>query len=159
MNPQITQMSADENTLKNNLRKSAQSADKDPETYAIIGAAMTVHRELGCGFLEAVYQDALEKEFQHLSIPYAREVKLPVFYRGELLSSYYQADFICFDSVIVELKALQRLSGVEEAQVINYLKASNLHRALLINFGSKSLQHKRLVFNLRESAQSADVKS
>ena len=156
MNPQITQMSADKNTLKSNLRESAQSAVRDPETYAIIGAAMTVHRELGCGFLEAVYQDALEKEFQHLNIPYAREVKLPVFYRGEQLNSYYQADFICFDSVIVELKALQRLSGTEEAQVINYLKASNLHRALLVNFGTKSLQHKRLVFNLRESAKSAD---
>ncbi|WP_321495209.1 GxxExxY protein [uncultured Desulfobacter sp.] len=141
-NPQITQKDAD--------------GIRDKETYAIIGAAMTVHRELGCGFLEAVYQDALEKEFQYLSIPYAREVKLPVFYRSEQLNSYYQADFICFDSVIVELKALQRLSGIEEAQVINYLKASNLNRALLINFGSKSLQNKRLVFNLRESAQSAD---
>ena len=130
--------------------------ERDKETYAIIGAAMTVHRELGSGFLEAVYQDALEKEFQHLNIPYAREVKLPVFYRGQQLNSYYQADFICFDSVIVELKALQRLSGSEEAQVINYLKASQLHRALLLNFGTKSLQHKRLVFNLRESAKSAD---
>lgn len=147
--------------MLNNPQISQRDADKirDKETYAVIGAAMTVHRELGCGFLEAVYQDALEKEFQYLSIPYAREVKLPVFYRGEQLNSYYQADFICFDSVIVELKALQKLSGTEEAQVINYLKASNLHRALLINFGSKSLQHKRLVFNLRESAQSADQKS
>ncbi len=144
-NPQITQKDAD--------------GIRDKETYAIIGAAMTVHCELGCGFLEAIYQDALEKEFQRLSIPCAREVKLPVFYRGEQLKSYYQADFICFNSVIVELKALQRLSGTEEAQVINYLKASNLHRALLLNFGTKSLQHKRLVFNLRESAQSADVKS
>ena len=130
--------------------------EKDKETYAIIGAAMTVHRELGCGFLEAVYQDALEKEFRHLNIPYAREVKLPVFYRGEQLNSYYQADFICFDSVIVELKALQCLSGKEESQVINYLKASQLHRALLLNFGTRSLQHKRLIFNLRESAKSAD---
>ncbi len=146
-NPPITQMDADENILKNNLRESAKSADKDPETYAIIGASMTVHRELGNGFLEAVYQDALEKEFQYLSIPYKREVKLPVFYRGQQLSSYYQADFICFDSIIVELKALQRLSGTEEAQVINYLKASGLHRALLLNFGVKSLQHKRLVLD------------
>ncbi|MDP8305589.1 MAG: GxxExxY protein [Candidatus Chlorobium antarcticum] len=144
-NPQITQKDAD--------------GKRDKETYSVIGAAMTVHRELGCGFLEAVYQDALEKEFQHLRIPYTREVNLPVFYRGEPLNSYYQADFICFDSVIVELKALQKLSGTEEAQVINYLKASNLHRALLLNFGSRSLQHKRLVFNLRESAQSADQKS
>jgi GxxExxY protein len=141
-NPQISQMNTDQ--------------IRDKETYAIIGAAMTVHRELGCGFLEAVYQDALEKEFQHLSIPYRREVKLPVYYRGEQLNSYYQADFVCFDSVIVELKALQRLSGTEDAQVINYLKASNLRRALLLKFGKKSLKHKRLVFNLRESAQSAD---
>ncbi len=144
-NPQITQKDAD--------------GTRDKETYAIIGAAMTVHRELGRGFLEAVYQDALEKEFQHLSIPYAKETKLPVFYRGEQLNSYYQADFICFDSVIVELKALRRLSGTEESQVINYLKAFDLQRALLLNFGTKSLQHKRLVFNLRESAQSADQKS
>jgi GxxExxY protein len=144
-NPQITQKDAD--------------GIREKETYAIIGAAMTVHRELGCGFLEAVYQDALEKESQHLNISYAREVKLPVFYRGEQINSYYQADFSCFYLVIVELKALQRLSGIEEAQVINYLKASNLHRALLLNFGSKSLQYKRLVLNLRESAQSADQKS
>jgi GxxExxY protein len=130
--------------------------DRDKETYAIIGAAMTVHRELGCGFLEAVYQDALEKEFQHLAIHYRREVKLPIYCRGERLDSYYQADFICFDSVIVELKALQRLSGTEEAQVINYIKALNLHLALLLNFGTRSLQHKRQGFNLRESAQSAD---
>jgi GxxExxY protein len=156
-NPQITQMNADGNIGNRNLRKSAQSADK--ETYAIIGAAMTVHRELGYGFLEAVYQDALEKEFQFLNIPYRRECRLPIFYRGQQLNSFYQVDFICFDSVIVELKALQQLSGTEEAQVINYLRASNLHRALLLNFGTKSLQHKRLVFNLRKSAQSADKKS
>lgn len=129
---------------------------QDNETYAIIGAAMTVHRELGSGFLEAVYQEALEKEFQYLSIPYKREVKLPVHYKGKRLNCYYQADFICFNSVIVELKALRGLSGTEEAQVINYLKASNLHRALLLNFGTKSLQYKRMVFNLHESAKSAD---
>lgn len=128
-NPQISQMNAD------NIR--------DKETYAIIGAAMTVHRELGCGFLEAVYQDALEKEFQYLGIPYEREVQLPVYYRDEQLNSYYQADFVCYDSIIVELKALQRLSGTEEAQVINYLKASNLHRALLLNFGAR-------VFNIKD---------
>ena len=71
--------------------------EKDKETYAIIGEAMTVHKELDCGFLEAVYRDALEKEFQTLNIPYSREVKLPVFYRGQPLKSYYQADFICFN--------------------------------------------------------------
>lgn len=136
--PQISQIGAD--------------VTRDKETYAVIGAAMTVHRELGCGFLEAVYQEALEKEFQCQNISFVREAKLPVFYRGEQLKSYYQADFICFDSVVVELKALQKLSGIEEAQVINYLKASHLHRGLLLNFGSQGLQYKRLVFNLRESA-------
>jgi len=117
---------------------------------------MTVHSVLGCGFLEAVYQEALEREFQFLDIPHEREKELPVLYRGKQLKTFYKADFVCFGSVIVELKALDRLSGSEESQVINYLKSSGLQKALLLNFGTKSLQHKRMVLNLRESAQSAD---
>lgn len=128
---------------------------RDEQTFAIIGAAMAVHRELGHGFLEAVYQAALEKEFSLQHIPFEREVRLPVSYRGERIAEY-QADFVCYGQVIVELKALQKLSGIEEAQVINYLKATGLNRGLLLNFGTPSLQHKRLVFNLRKSAQSAD---
>ena len=156
--PQIAQMDADsKNREKNNLRNSAESADRDPQTYAIIGAAMAVHRELGNGFLEAVYQAALEKEFCHRRIACEREKELPVHYRGEIIATY-KADFVCYGEIIVELKALQKISGVEEAQVIHYLKTSSLHRALLINFGARSLEHKRLVFNLRESAQSADEK-
>ena len=116
------------------LRKSAPSADKqDFETYSIIGAAMRVHSELGHGFLEAVYQEALEQEFQAQAISYEREKELPVHYRGRPLKAYYKVDFICFGSVIVELKALQRISGSEEAQVLNYLKASGLYKGLLIN--------------------------
>ena len=124
---------------------------KDMQTFAIIGAAMNVHSSLGSGFLESAYQEALEIEFQLQGIPYEREKSLPIYYREQLLSTVYRSDFICFGSVIVELKALQKLSGTEEAQVINYLKASNLKKALLLNFGSKSLQHKRLVLNLRSS--------
>jgi len=144
MNPQITQISADKGI-------------RDEETYAIIGAAMTVHSELGHGFLEAVYQEALEREFRLRGLPYVREKELLISYRGEPLKAIYKADFVCFGSVIVELKALQQLSGVEEAQVINYLKASGISKGLLINFGSASLQYKRLVLNLRESEKSADV--
>ena len=126
------------------------NADKiiqDTETYAIIGAAMTVHNELSSGFLEAVYQEALEKEFKIKHIPYQREEELPIFYKDEKLDTFYKADFICFEKVIVELKALKQLSGLEKAQVINYLKASGLNRALLINFGASKLQYKRLVYN------------
>ena len=89
-------------------------------------------------------------------IPFESERELPVFYRGERLNAFYKADFICYGSVIVELKALKQLSGVEEAQVINYLKASGMHRALLLNFGAQRLEYKRLVLNLSPSAQSAD---
>ena len=112
---------------------------------------MRVHRELGFGFLEAVYQEAFEKELQIQAIPYKREVELPVFYRDVRLETYYKAVFICFNTIIVELKALSNISGNEESQVINYLKAASKNKALLLNFGAKQLQYKRLVFNLRES--------
>ena len=119
----------------------------DEQTYSIIGAAMAVHRELGCGFLEAVYQEALAIEFSHLKIPFVKEQKLSVAYRGQKLATYYQADFVCHDAIIVELKAVGEFSGVHESQLINYLKASGLKRGLLINFGANSLQHKRMVYN------------
>jgi len=129
----------------------------DPRTYAVIGAAMEVHRMLGCGFLEAVYQEALALELTTRNIKFKREVPLPVAYKGQLLATGYCADFICFDSVVVELKAIAQMSGTEEAQVINYLKATGYEVGLLLNFGSRSLQHRRFVLSKSvESAKSAD---
>ena len=122
----------------------------DPQTFAIIGAAMAVHRELGHGFLETVYQEAMELELISCKIPYGRELQLPIRYQGTLLRTLYRADFVCFGNVLVELKALQKISGIEEAQVINYLKASGFEKALLINFGAPSLEYKRLVLNFQD---------
>jgi GxxExxY protein len=120
---------------------------RDEQTYAIIGAAMEVHRELGSGFLEPVYQDAMGIELATRGVPFGREVALPVTYKGHVLPSTYRADFICYGQVILELKALEALASAHEAQVINCLKATGLTRALLINFGAKSLEYKRLVLN------------
>ncbi len=127
---------------------------RDPQTHAIIGAAMAVHSELGHGFLEAVYQEAFERELQIKGIPYEREKEMRIDYRGQPLKANYRADFVCMGSIIVELKALANLSGVEEAQVINYLKASRLNKALLINFGAPRLQFKRFVYTHHENSVS-----
>jgi len=124
--------------------------ERDPQTYAIIGAAMEIHRQLGHGFLEAVYQEAAVIEFPLRRIPFERDVSLPVKYKNIPLSTHYRADFVCYSEIIVEFKALSRLSNVEEAQLLNYLKATGLKRGLLINFGASSLQYKRLVWGYEE---------
>ena len=124
----------------------------DQRTYRIIGAAMEVHKELGCGFLEAVYQEALDREFTEQQIPFKSQPTVEILYKGKPLAKTYQPDFVCYKEIIVEIKALSCLTGLEEAQLINYLKATGLKVGLLINFGSKSIEHKRLVYNLRESA-------
>jgi GxxExxY protein len=119
---------------------------RDPVTFAIIGAAMTVHKELGHGFLEAVYQEALEQEFIYREIPYQRECDLPIFYRSQQLKTTYRSDFICYESIIVELKAISvELTGIDQSQILNYLKASKLSKALLFNFGRSSLEYKRQI--------------
>lgn len=119
--------------------------NRDPRTYSVVGAAMEVHRVLGCGFLEAVYQEALEIELEARGVPFRRQVELPVRYKGRLLNKIYVADLITHETVIVELKALARFSGTEEAQVINYLKATGLETGLLLNFGARSLEYKRFI--------------
>lgn len=119
--------------------------NQDKLTYNIIGAAMEVHKTLGSGFLESVYQEVLEKEFKLRDIPYSREHLIRIKYKGEVLTQYYKADFICYDSVIVELKALSELTSVHESQLLNYLKATGIKKGLLINFGTSSLQTKRRV--------------
>lgn len=136
------------------MNDSCQSAKKDPRTYAVIGAAMEVHRQLGGGFLEAVYQEALAMELEARNVPFLREKELPVVYKGQVLSTSYRADFVCYDSVIIETKALSKLSGTEEAQIINYLKATGLEVGLLINFGGPSLEFKRFVLTNTKSAES-----
>ena len=117
----------------------------ESETYAIIGCAMEVHRHLGCGFLEAVYQEALEIEFQNRAIPFCREKVLEIQYKGSPLQKKYVADFVCFDKIIIELKALSSFTSEHYAQVLNYLKATGYRLGLLINFGTTSLGHKRII--------------
>ena len=118
----------------------------DEETYKIIGAAMEVHRHLGCGFLEAVYGDALTIEFTNRNIPFEREKLINIKYKDTTLEHYYVADFVCYDSIIVELKAVTELNKTFEAQVLNYLNATGYESGLLINFGELSLKHHR-IFN------------
>ena len=119
---------------------------RDDKTYEIIGAAMEVHRHLGGGFLEVVYGDALEMEFQERGIPYQREKDLQIYYKDKVLPHFYKADFICFDSIVVELKAVENLTVESQAQVINYLAATGCKVGLLLNFGRRSLEKRRFVF-------------
>jgi GxxExxY protein len=106
------------------------------EVYQIVGAAIEVHRHLGPGFLEPVYQEALEIELRRRSIPFQSQCRLPIHYKGEVLRKSYVADLICFDQIIAELKACDRLTGTDEAQILNYMKATGKGVGLLFNFGS-----------------------
>lgn len=115
------------------------------ESYDICGAIFAVHKELGCGFLERVYQDALEYEFRLRKIPYERERKIQVTYKGHPLGEPYRADFICYNKIIVELKAVKELEDVHRAQVLNYLKASGMKLGILVNFGEEYVYPERLV--------------
>lgn len=116
------------------------------EVYAIVGAAIEVHRELGAGFLEAVYQEVLERELELRGIAFEPQRELVIHYKSQPLEKGYVSDLMCFGKVLVELKAMDRLTGREEAQVINYLKSSGLSVGVLINFGSHGkLEWRRLI--------------
>lgn len=115
------------------------------ECYKVIGCAMKVHSELGCGFLEPVYQEALSIEMEESSISFLKEKVLDINYKGKLLKKKYIADFICYQQLIIELKAIETLTPDHTSQVINYLKATGLKVGLLLNFGSPKLQYKRVI--------------
>lgn len=128
------------------------------EVYVIVGAAMEVYNELGCGFLEPVYQEALEIELPLRGIPFEPQKELPISYKGRRLQKTYVADFIAFEKVIVEIKALDRLTSREESQLLNYLKATNLQVGMLINFGAANgLEWKRMVKTLKTSVHNRRI--
>jgi|SRR5690554_324451 len=115
------------------------------ESYKIIGASMKVHRELGSGFLEAIYEEALKKEFVKMDIPFESQVKLQVYYDDEKLNKYYKADFIRYDNIVIEIKAVSQVPDAFYAQIKNYLSATKKELGMLINFGQPSLTYKRII--------------
>lgn len=117
------------------------------EVHDIIGAAMAVHRYFGCGFTEKVYQDALEVEFADRDIPSQREPELQVIYKDKMLSSSFKPDFICYNRIIVELKAVKELDDMHRSQAINCGKISGSAISLLINFGEPSLRFERFAIS------------
>ena len=125
--------------------------ERDPQTYEVIGAAMEVHRELGCGFAEPVYYEPFAIELAARGVPFIGDVQLPIIYKGRRMRKTYRVDYICFDAIVVELKALPNLGSIEDAQLINYMRAANKERGLLLNFGARSLQYKRRVWRFDDS--------
>jgi GxxExxY protein len=128
------------NNHKELTAKNAKNAKDEilfkEECYVIQGAAFDVYREMGCGFLEAVYQECLEKEFRARQVTFAAQKELVLFYKNEQLAQNYKPDFICYKNIIIELKAVKEIAPAHKAQLINYLKATGLELGLLINFGA-----------------------
>jgi len=130
--------------------KSDDQAEKYPltkETYAILGACFDVYNEKGCGFLEAVYQECLAIEFSLRNVPFAAQKKLDIEYKGYKLNQTYSPDFLCFDKVVLEIKAVEQLADEHRAQLINYLNAAGCEIGLLVNFGHfPKLEYERLIY-------------
>jgi GxxExxY protein len=116
------------------------------ESYSIIGLCMEVHNQLGHGFSEIVYKDALEFEFSENGIVYEREKEYPVFYKGNLLKHKFYADFVVFDKIILEVKCVKSIADEHESQAINYLKVSDNRLALLVNFARGKMEYKRIIY-------------
>ncbi len=115
------------------------------ESYKIIGACFEVYKQKGCGFTEPVYQDCLKIEFRLQNTPFVSEPKINLEYKGEMLESYFKPDFVCYDKIIVELKAVSRLIDEHRAQTINYVNATNFDLRLLVNFGHfPKLEYERI---------------
>ena len=117
----------------------------EQETFKVIGACIQVHKKLGSGFSESVYHQAIEKELLNTNIPFEQQKKVPIYYDGELLDTFFIADFVCYDNVILEIKSVPALQDQMKQQVVNYLKSSTIEVGMLINFGEKSLKWKRFV--------------
>ena len=124
------------------------------ESYRIIGACFEVYKNKGCGFLEAVYQECLEIEFEHQEIRFVAQLELDLFYRGRKLKQVYKPDFICFNQIIVELKAVHQLADEHRAQVHNYLKATEFELGLLVNFGHyPKIEHERIARSINREVR------
>jgi GxxExxY protein len=122
------------------------------EVYAIMGAAFETHKELGSGFLESVYQEALEYELRMREIPFVSQPNLQIKYKDLVLSRMFKADLVAYDKIIIEIKAIDKLSSIDDAQILNYLKATQIRLGLLLNFGSAKLEWRRRVLSNRPLA-------
>jgi len=131
--------------MKPQISQISQINNKDPFSYDIIGTAMEVPRELGPGFFEAVYQEAMEIELQERNIPFAAQPQIKLYYKRFEMQKFYKPDFICFDTHVVEIKAESGLTAVDEAQIINILKSTRSKIGLLINFVQTSLKYRRFI--------------
>ncbi len=128
------------------------------EVHKIIGCTMAVYNTLGRGFLEAVYHDALEVELESLGIPFKHKKHLNIFYKGVKLPSYYQADVVCYDKIILELKTETELLKEDESQLVNYLKATGIRLGILINFGNKrKLEWQRVIYSNEKYLKSTNI--
>ncbi len=121
------------------------------EIFAVVGAAMEVSNEMGAGFLEAVYQEAMQIELAERKIPFEAQVPIWISYKEHRLMKMYVPDLVCYDQIIVEIKAVKKLTTIDEAQLINYLKATSKPVGLLLNFGAPKLEWKRMAYSLSKT--------